>query len=112
MRELSIGKRRLPLTEEGFLQDPEMWDEEVARRLAAEEGIELTEAHWEILHLLRDHFHRFGQPPPNTRLFVFAVRKALGPEKGSSRYLHRLFGENPLRRAARLAGLPKPPHCL
>ncbi len=100
------------LTKDGFLQDPEDWSEEVARTLAASEGLELSPEHWEILYFLRDYYRRFRQPPPNTRLFVKAVQIALGREKGNSAYLHRLFGQNPLRRAARIAGLPKPPHCL
>jgi tRNA 2-thiouridine synthesizing protein E len=45
-------------------------------------------------------------------MFVKAVQKEFGEEKGNSRYLHRLFPESPLKYACLIAGLPKPPGCI
>lgn len=109
---LEVKSRKIPFTEDGFLQNPEDWDEDVAEALAHRERISLTPEHWEILYFLRDYYHQFQQPPPNMRLFIKAVQKRFGREKGSSCYLSRLFPNSSLRRAALLAGLPKPPNCL
>jgi tRNA 2-thiouridine synthesizing protein E len=98
-------------TADGFLQDSLEWDESVARTLAAGLDIALTAAHWEILFFIRDYHARFRHLP-NNRMFVKAVEKSLGIEKGNSRYLNALFAGSPVRHACLLAGLPKPPGCL
>jgi tRNA 2-thiouridine synthesizing protein E len=49
---------------------------------------------------------------PNARMFVAAIRKQFGEEKGNSRYLQKLFPQGPLKYACKIAGLPKPPTCL
>lgn len=103
--------RVVETTEEGFLVDLLDWDEAVAVQLAAAEGIELDAARWEIVHFVRKHYLAHGHFP-NMRVFVKAVAQVLGEEKGNSRYLHRLFPRGPLKYACKLAGLPKPPHCL
>jgi tRNA 2-thiouridine synthesizing protein E len=71
----------------------------------------LTPAHWEILKVLRDFYQRFEHAPA-MRPLVKTVSLHLGPEKGRSIYLLRLFPDSPARLAARLAGLPKPTNCL
>lgn len=108
---LEVDGRSLPLTGDGFLADPADWDERVAAALAQREKISLTEAHWEIIHFIRTYYGRVRHLP-NMRMFVKAVAQSLGEEKGNSRYLHRLFPKGPLKYACKLAGLPKPPHCI
>lgn len=96
---------------DGFLLDRAAWSEDVARALAAEEGISLERAHWEVLELLRE-YHATHAHVPAMRALASLVRRHLGPEKGSSIYLMGLFPGSPARIAARIAGLPKPEHCL
>ena len=38
---------------EGFLEDARDWTEDVAATIAAEDGMELTEKHWEIIGTYR-----------------------------------------------------------
>lgn len=91
--------------------DTQLWDERVAGLLATRAGIEMTERHWEIVYFIRNYYLKF-QHLPNMRMFVKAVHKALGPEKGNSHYLHTLFPESPLKCACLIAGTPKPPGCI
>lgn len=100
-----------PVTESGFLVDSADWSEAVAVHLAAQSGIALTEAHWEIIRFIRDYYRSYNHLP-NARMFVKAAQKQLGDDKGNSIYLHRLFPKGPLRYACLIAGLPKPPGCL
>jgi tRNA 2-thiouridine synthesizing protein E len=102
---------RPSLDADGFLLDWREWDEACAAWLALEESIGLTEEHLEILHLLRRYYSRHEHAPA-MRALVSLVRRELGAEKGRSIYLLGLFPGSPARSAARLAGLPKPPHCL
>jgi tRNA 2-thiouridine synthesizing protein E len=109
--ELKIDDTLLAVTDDGFLRNASQWSERVAVELAALEAIALTDAHWEILFFIRDYYLRFKHLP-NARMFVSAIRKQLGEEKGNSRYLQKLFPPGPLKYACKIAGLPKPPTCL
>lgn len=97
---------------EGFLEDAYAWDEQVAEVIASEDGLSLTEKHWEILHFLRDFYKEHEMPPPSNRLFVKAVKEALGEDRGNSIYLMQLFPGTPAKTACRIAGLPRPTNCL
>ena len=97
--------------ENGFLNQADTWSQEIAQRFAAQEGIELTDAHWEILALLREFFEAFGDSPAN-RALVNYVKQTLGADKGNSLYLMGLFPGSPARVGSRIAGLPKPKNCL
>jgi tRNA 2-thiouridine synthesizing protein E len=96
---------------EGFLLDLNQWSESNANLLAAREGLKLTDAHWQIVHLLRDFYLR-TETAPAMRPFVKLVREEWGPERGSSVYLMTLFGGSPAMTAAKIAGLPRPTNCL
>ncbi|WP_282040158.1 TusE/DsrC/DsvC family sulfur relay protein [Halomonas alimentaria] len=110
-RYLSLGEKSIPLDPEGFLVNMGDWSPEVAERLAEEEGIVLGEEHWEVLRVLREFYARFEQAPA-MRPLVKAVGQALGPDKGRSMHLMKLFPGSPAKVGARLAGLPKPTNCL
>ncbi|WFM69717.1 TusE/DsrC/DsvC family sulfur relay protein [Halomonas sp. CKK8] len=110
-RYLSVDQHQYGLDPEGYLVNMNEWSPEVAEALADEEGITLTAEHWEILQVLRDFYARYEMAPA-MRPLVKAVARALGPEKGRSIHLMRLFPGSPAKVAARLAGLPKPTHCL
>lgn len=101
----------VPRNAEGFLDQVEDWNEEVARELAAAEGITLTPAHWEILHLLREYYATYDSSPAMRALVKF-VRLRLGEDKGRSIYLLRLFPGSPAKIGSKLAGLPRPANCL
>ena len=103
--------RAIALDQDGYLCRLDDWSEAVAQQLAEREGIQLTEAHWEILRLLRDFYAEF-QLAPATRPLIRYVAQQLGPEKGNSLHLNRLFNGTPAKLAAKLAGLPKPSNCL
>jgi tRNA 2-thiouridine synthesizing protein E len=110
-RHLEVDGKAIALDPEGYLVDLEAWSPEVADALALEEGLRLTEEHWEVLLVLRN-FHARFEAVPAMRPLVKAVGQQLGPEKGRSIHLMRLFPGSPAKVAARVAGLPKPSNCL
>lgn len=101
----------LNLDKDGFLADLNNWSKDVAAELAATEGIELTEQHWEILNLLRAFYMEFELSPAMRPLSRY-IKEHLGAEKASSIYLLTLFPGSPARLAAKIAGLPRPENCL
>lgn len=109
--QLNVDGQSIALDDEGYLYDLDQWSPEVARMLAEEEQLELSEAHWEIILLLREFYQQY-QLSPAMRPLVKAVAAKLGKDKGRSIYLMQLFPGSPAKVAARLAGLPKPDNCL
>lgn len=97
--------------DEGFLLDWTEWDRAVALVLADSEGIELQEPHWEVLEVLRRYYGSFDSSPA-MRALVKYCKLELGPDKGNSRYLLKLFPGSPAKLGSKLAGLPKPANCL
>lgn len=111
MRTININESSVALDDEGYLLDLSLWNEALAEHLAHEEGIKLTEAHWEIIHVVRDFYNTYDLSPA-MRPLVKAVKMALGETKGKSIYLMKLFPESPAKQSAKIAGLPKPTNCL
>lgn len=97
---------------EGFLEDAWAWNTEAATAIASEDGIELTDAHWEIIDFLRDFYREYEISPPSNRLFVKAVKDRFGEDIGNSIHLMQLFPGTPAKTACRIAGLPRPTNCL
>jgi TusE/DsrC/DsvC family sulfur relay protein len=111
MRTIDVNGSTVELDDEGYLLHLNDWSEAFASYLAHEENIELTDAHWEIIQVVRDFYHTY-ELSPAMRPLVKAVKTALGEGKGKSIYLMKLFPESPAKQSAKLAGLPKPTNCL
>lgn len=111
---------KIPLVDnEGFLKNLDDWSELTAEMLAANDGISLTEAHWEILFLIREFYQTFDLSPA-MRPLIKHIGEQLDKNKANSIYLMQLFivskkvkekQESPARVIARIAGLPKPKNC-
>ncbi|MFV8782771.1 TusE/DsrC/DsvC family sulfur relay protein [Microbulbifer sp. SA54] len=110
-KKLHIAGREIPLDKEGFLRELSDWTPEVASALAHSEGIELTDAHWEVLELLQAFYREF-ELSPAMRPLVKYITLHLGSDKGRSIYLMQLFPPSPAKVASKIAGLPKPTNCL
>lgn len=96
---------------DGFLVDHLNWNENIAAQLAANEGIELTPQHWELIHLIRKFYQEFDLSPAMRPLSKY-IKQHLGAEKAGSIYLMQLFPQSPAKFLAKIAGLPRPENCL
>lgn len=97
------------LNEQGYLRDFTAWHEDFARCIAQEEGVQLTDEHWSVIAVVRDFYAETGVAP-SMRPLVKLLREHGGPS--SSIAVMRLFGGQPVRVIARIAGLPRPENCL
>ncbi len=86
--------------------EQETWSEEEAERIAREEGIQLTDDHWEVIRFLRDYYQEHGQPK-YAREVLEALEERFA-EKGGRKYLYQLFPKGPVNQGTRIAGLPHP----
>ena len=90
---------------EGFLLDPQQWDERLAADLARANGIDaLTDRHWLVIRFMRETYLRTGTAP--------SIR-SLGKESGVPvKELYELFPKGPAKLAAKIGGIPKPRGCI
>jgi len=96
----------LPETDdEGYLIDPQEWNEEVASQLAQLENLQLTEDHWDAIRFMRDYFADH-QIAPDARHVMKHLAERLGPE--SRNVLFELFPYGYVKQACKIAGMKRP----
>ncbi|MFW6020395.1 MAG: TusE/DsrC/DsvC family sulfur relay protein [Bacteroidales bacterium] len=99
----TIAGKEVDLTEEGYLTDHTQWNEDIAKELAKEEGIELTDEHMKVLNYLREKYAE-GE--------TLSIRKVGKSGIVDIKGLYQLFPGGPLKISSRLAGIPKPQSCV
>lgn len=105
MRPVQVGDREILTDSEGYLVDPTDWSEGFARAQAELEGLVLNAEHWEVIRALRAHYAVHGTQM-TVRDMIRYFRKVWGAERGTSRYLHKLFPRGgPQKQGNRLGGL-------
>lgn len=105
METLTIAGKTLALDADGNLANRNDWNEQIARELAAQEGIpELTPQHWAVINFMRSAFEKEGDAP--------SIRRLTKESGVDTKTLYQLFPKGPAKRAARIAGLPKPKGCI
>jgi len=100
-----IAETAVDVDSEGFLTHPEQWNDDVARAIAAANGVpELTDRHWQVVRFMRERYLTTGTAP--------SIR-SLGKESGVPvKELYQLFPKGPAKLAAKIGGIPKPKGCI
>jgi len=105
MPKFVIEGRSYEVDEDGFLQEPERWNEEVAKDFASTEAVtELTQGHWKVINYIRGYYLEFGIAP--------MIRKLCKETGYKLKEIYELFPSGPAKGACKLAGLPKPTGCV
>ena len=99
----TIAGVQVNLTEEGYLEDLTQWNEEIAKEIASEIGIELTPKHFEVLNYLRE------KTIAKENLTIRGVGKSGIVD---IKELYVLFPKGPLKFSSKIAGIPKPTSCI
>lgn len=89
--------------DEGYMTNMNQWNSEVARAIAKEEGIELTDTHLKVLDFLRER---------QTRGEALSIRSIQKSGIVDVKVFYQLFPGAPLKKATRIAGIPKPTSCV
>jgi len=93
---------------EGYLIDPEQWDESVARTLAAEEGIDLGANYWPVLHFMHEYWSRHRVAPDVRHVVDFLVKEQGFDKKAAKQHLFRQFPYGYVKQACKIAGMQRP----
>lgn len=105
MAMVELGGKQLEIDEDGFIQDPDQWDEAVAKALAETEDVhEMTEEHWKLVNYLREYYLEFNMAP--------MIRKLCKQTGFPLKKVYELFPSGPAKGACKVAGLPKPTGCV
>ncbi|MBI5460877.1 MAG: TusE/DsrC/DsvC family sulfur relay protein [Gammaproteobacteria bacterium] len=102
---LEVNGKSIECDDNGNLIDPAEWNEDVAKALAAEDGIELTEKHFDVLNYLRACYFDNNGEQPMERIILKGMSEIWGA-KLSSKDLYELFPGAPSKQGNRIAGLP------
>ncbi len=105
MPKFEVHGKTYDVDEDGFLEAPELWNEDVAKDFAESEAIaQLTEEHWKVIKYIRDYYVQFGIAP--------MIRKLCKETGYKLNDIYKLFPSGPAKGACKLAGLPKPTGCV
>jgi tRNA 2-thiouridine synthesizing protein E len=104
MTTTTIDGHTVHVNEEGFMTDPSEWDEDLAKSLAAQIGIDLTDEHWKAIRFLRDDYAAQGETATLRRISTVGGIP--------TKQLFTLFPQKPAKKLAYVAGLPKPHGCV
>ena len=102
---VTLGGQPIEIDEDGFIQEPDKWNKEVAEDLAkTEDAYPMGDDHWKLVNYLREYFVKFGIAPP-----IRMLTKETGIDLKS---IYKLFPGGPAKGACKVAGLPKPTGCV
>jgi len=105
MASFTHGGITIEVDEDGFMAQPDQWNDAVALALASTEGVtDLTEDHWKLVKYLRDYYQKFGVAP--------MIRKLCKETGFPLKTVYDLFPSGPAKGACKVAGLPKPTGCV
>lgn len=93
--------------EDGFLLDPDDWDEDIAQHIAAAVNLDLTDEHWNLIRLIREYYYEFGSVP-ELRKILKQLKHDLGGEKSTRKYVYHLFPYGYGQQGCKIAGMRQP----
>jgi len=103
MAQKTIAGQTVDLNDEGYMTDASQWNREIAAEMAKEDGIELTDKHYEVLEFLRNS---------NEKGETLTIRKVGKSGITDIKGLYQLFPKGPLKLSSKYAGIPKPASCV
>jgi dissimilatory sulfite reductase related protein len=103
MAKKTYGGITVDVTDDGYLTDPAQWNMRIAEEIAEEEGIILTPEHISILEFLRQRFINGD---------IVSIRSINHSGIVDVKTFYSMFPGAPLRKSARIAGIPKPSSCV
>jgi len=105
MAKATLGGMEIEIDEDGFIQEPEKWNQAIAEDLAkVEQAYPMSEEHWKVVNYLRDYYLKYEIAPP--------IRMLVKQTGFDLKKIYQLFPSGPAKGACKIAGLPKPTGCV
>jgi len=103
MAERTYAGACVQCSDQGYLTQLDQWNKQIGTEIAKEEAIEMTDKHWEVIAYLQQQCR--NEVP-------LTIRKIGKSGVVSIKEFYQLFPEGPLKKASRIAGIPKPVSCI
>jgi TusE/DsrC/DsvC family sulfur relay protein len=97
-----------PRDSEGYLFQPEDWNETLASKISKEEGIELNDTYWSVLSFMREYFLEHDIAPDVRHLIKYQAAKDGCSKKEAKQLVFELFPYGYVKQACKIAGMKKP----
>jgi TusE/DsrC/DsvC family sulfur relay protein len=105
MAQKILAGSTIDVNDEGYLANRAQWSREIGIEIAKEEGIAaLTDRHWQIIAFLQKFVDEHGALP--------TIRRIVNAGGFATKEFYDLFPGGPLKKAAKIGGLPKPESCI
>jgi tRNA 2-thiouridine synthesizing protein E len=104
MPAITVAGSEIDVDDEGFMTNADQWNEEIAKELASNIGIEMSDAHWQVVKFLREDYKEQGETP--------MLRRVSNVGGVPTKELFQLFPKKPAKKMAYIAGVPKPQGCV
>lgn len=104
---IAIESRNVETDAEGYLINPEDWDEAVAEQLAASEGVSLSDDHWQVLRFMRDYYDSH-QVAADARFTIKFMAETMGLGRQARNHLFKLFPYGYVQQACKISGMKRP----
>ncbi len=105
MPKMQLGGQEIDVDEDGFIQEPQKWNKEVAEDIAkTENAYPMGEEHWKLVNYLRGYYVKYEIAPP--------IRMLVKQTGIDLKKIYQLFPGGPAKGACKVAGLPKPTGCV
>ena len=98
-----IANTEVNVNDEGYLTDLNQWTREVAMEIANNEGVTMTDKTWEVISWIQDQFRND---------VALSIRKVGKSGVTDIKEFYALFPDGPLKKASKIAGIPKPASCI
>jgi tRNA 2-thiouridine synthesizing protein E len=99
----TIAGVSVDISGEGYMNDPSQWTKEIAVEIAKEEGVELTDKHFELIDFIRTKVLN-GDALTIRGIGKSGIVDIIG--------FYQLFPGAPLKKATKISGVPKPASCI
>lgn len=103
MAQKTFADVTVDVNEEGYFTNPAQWSKEIAVEIAKEEGVVLTAQHYAIMEFLRSKY--LGGE-------ALSIRSINHSGVIDVKTFYQLFPGAPLKKATKIAGIPKPVSCI
>ena len=91
------------VNEEGYLEDLNQWNKEIALDIAKDCDIKMTDDHWKVIAWIQEQYKK--EVP-------LSIRKIGKSSVVNIKEFYQLFPDGPLKKASKIAGIPKPVSCI
>lgn len=106
--EITLESGTVCVDEAGYLIDTTTWTPDFARHLAAQEGIELGDLHWDVFAHMRAYFELNAIAMDQRFILKFLAKRFKTNKAGAKEKLFELFPYGYIKQAIKLAGMRQP----